>query len=159
MVYFCFISLNRHVKTSDEVDLSMSHWTLENLFRIPNGNTRSTACINSLQSISAYFNPSHGQNGRLFADDIFGCIFVNEKFCISIRISLTFVRKGPISHNQALVQIMAWRPNSSQPFIVYSKGIRAVYLFAIYRHYGVCDGAQHHTLDFPVWLLVWGCIA
>ena len=35
-----------------------------------------------------------GQNGRYFADDIFRCTFVNEKFCISIQISLKFVPKG-----------------------------------------------------------------
>ena len=29
-----------------------------------------------------------GQDGRLFADDIFICIFVNEKFCNLIKISL-----------------------------------------------------------------------
>ena len=31
------------------------------------------------------------------------CIFVNEKFCILIKISLKFVPKGPIDNNQALV--------------------------------------------------------
>ena len=50
-----------------------------------------------------------GQNGRLFADDIFICIFMNEKFCILVKISLKFVSKGPIDSNPALVQIMAWR--------------------------------------------------
>ena len=34
---------------------------------------------------------------------------MNEKFCISIKISLKFVPKGPIDNNQALVQIVAWR--------------------------------------------------
>ena len=47
------------------------------------------------------------QNGRHFADDIFKCIFMNEKFCIFIRISLKFVPKGPIDNRPALVQIMA----------------------------------------------------
>ena len=42
---------------------------------------------------------SPGQNGRDFADDIFKCIFVNEKFCISIRISLKFVPNGPVDIN------------------------------------------------------------
>ena len=28
---------------------------------------------------------SHGQNGGHFADDVFLCIFVNEKFCILIK--------------------------------------------------------------------------
>ena len=48
-----------------------------------------------------------GQNGFHFADD--KCIFVSEKFCILIRISLKFVPEGPIDKNPALVKIMAWR--------------------------------------------------
>ena len=44
-----------------------------------------------------------GQNGRHFADDIFWCILVNEKFCMLNKISLKFVRKGPIDNNPALV--------------------------------------------------------
>ena len=44
-----------------------------------------------------------GQNGRHVADDIFRCIFVNEKLCILITISLKFVTKGPIDNNLALV--------------------------------------------------------
>ena len=41
-------------------------------------------------------------HGHQFADDIFRCIFVNEKFCILIKISLKFVPDGPID-NSALV--------------------------------------------------------
>ena len=44
-----------------------------------------------------------GQNGRHFADDIFICIFVYEKFYILIKISLKFVPKGPNDNNPALV--------------------------------------------------------
>ena len=40
-----------------------------------------------------------GQNGHHFVDDIFRCIFVNEKFCISIKISLKFV---PNSHQPSI---------------------------------------------------------
>ena len=35
-----------------------------------------------------------GQNGRHFTDNIFKCIFVNEKCFILIKISLKFVPKG-----------------------------------------------------------------
>ena len=45
--------------------------------------------------------PLH-KNGHHFADDIFRCIFINEK-CILIEISLKFVPKGPIGNNPALV--------------------------------------------------------
>ena len=43
------------------------------------------------------------QNGCYFTDDIFNCIFVNEKFCILIRISLKFVPKSPVDINPVLV--------------------------------------------------------
>ena len=32
---------------------------------------------------------------------------MNEKFCISVRISLKFVPKGPIDNEAALVKVMA----------------------------------------------------
>ena len=52
---------------------------------------------------------SPGPNDWLFTDDIFKCIFVNEKFCISIQISLNFVPRGAIYNKPALVQVMACR--------------------------------------------------
>ena len=49
-----------------------------------------------------------GQNGCHFADNIFTCIFMHEKFCLSIQMSPTwkFVPKGPIDNKLALVQVM-----------------------------------------------------
>ena len=44
-----------------------------------------------------------GQNGHLFTDNVFRCIFVNEKLCILIKISLKFIPKGQIDNNPALV--------------------------------------------------------
>ena len=41
--------------------------------------------------------------GRHFADDIFKCIFVNEKFCILIKISSKIVPKDLIDNTPALV--------------------------------------------------------
>ena len=49
------------------------------------------------------------QNGRLFADDTFKRIFLNENIRISIKISLNYVPKGRVNNILALVQIMAWR--------------------------------------------------
>ena len=43
------------------------------------------------------------QNGRHFADDIIKCIFLNVNVWIPIKISLKFVRKGPINNIPALV--------------------------------------------------------
>ena len=40
---------------------------------------------------------------KSFLDIIFKCIFVNEKFWISSKITIKFVPKGPINHTSALV--------------------------------------------------------
>ena len=56
-----------------------------------------------------------GQNGRHFTNDIFRCIFKNEKFCIFIQISLKFVPKGPIDINPVLVLLMAWCQIGNKP--------------------------------------------
>ena len=58
-----------------------------------------------------------GQNGHHFADDIFTCILMNEKFCILIRISLKFVPKGPIDDKSAVVQVMAWRQTGDSQYL------------------------------------------
>ena len=60
----------------------------------------------SLEDVSKFCNTcylSHldlthrpGQNDRRFVDDIFRCIFVNEKIRILIKISLKFVSEGNI---------------------------------------------------------------
>ena len=53
------------------------------------------------------------QNGRHFLADISKCIFLNKNLWISIKISLKFVPRGPISNIPALVQTMAWhRPGN-----------------------------------------------
>ena len=44
-----------------------------------------------------------GQIGHHFADDIFICMFENEKICILIEISLKFIPKDPIDNKPALV--------------------------------------------------------
>ena len=49
------------------------------------------------------------QNGIHFTDNIFKCIFVNEKVWISIEISLKFVPGGQINNIPKLVETMAWR--------------------------------------------------
>ena len=49
------------------------------------------------------------------ADDIFKCIWMNEKFSISIWISLKFVPKGLTDNKTALVQIMAWCRSGNKP--------------------------------------------
>ena len=49
------------------------------------------------------------------ADNIFRCIFMNEKFCFSIWISLKFVPRGQIDNWSALIQVMACRWTGNKP--------------------------------------------
>ena len=58
---------------------------------------------------------SSRQNSSHFPDDIFKCIFVNENICISIKISLKFVPKGPVNNISALVQTLAWCRPGDKP--------------------------------------------
>ena len=51
----------------------------------------------------------------ILADDIFKCIFMNEKLRILSRISLKFVPNGPIDKKSALVQVMARRRTGDKP--------------------------------------------
>ena len=55
------------------------------------------------------------QNGRLFTDDIFKCVLLNENAWISIKISLKFVPKGLTNNIPALVQVMAWHWVGAKP--------------------------------------------
>ena len=55
------------------------------------------------------------QNGRLFADDTFKRIFLNENIRISTKDSMKFVPKGLINNIPALVLIMAWRRPGDKP--------------------------------------------
>ena len=55
------------------------------------------------------------KNVRLFADDTFKRIFLNENVRISINISLKFVPKGLINNIPALVLMMAWRRPGDKP--------------------------------------------
>ena len=65
-------------------------------------------CHRTIRS-SYFFNTLRPrQNCRHFSDDIFTYIFLNENVWILIKISLKFVRKGPVNNIPALVQIMAW---------------------------------------------------
>ena len=55
------------------------------------------------------------QNGRLFADDTFKGIFLNEDIRILTENSLKFVPRGLINNIPAMVLIMAWRRPGGKP--------------------------------------------
>ena len=50
----------------------------------------------------------HGQNNHHDAEDVFKCIFLKEKFCIMIHISLKCVPECSIGKKLSLVQVMVW---------------------------------------------------
>ena len=55
------------------------------------------------------------QTYRLFAEDIFKCIFLNKNVWISLKILLKFAPAVWINDIPALVQIMAWRWPGDNP--------------------------------------------
>ena len=65
--------------------------------------------------ILSFFILRPRQNGRHFPDDIFKCIFLYENVWIPLKISFTFVPKGPINNVPTLVQILACRRPGDKP--------------------------------------------
>ena len=51
----------------------------------------------------------------ILADEIFKCIFLNEKDKINIQISLKLASRGPIDNKPALVQVMVWHQTGDKP--------------------------------------------
>ena len=82
---------------------------------------RQTGCRGSLEAVLSIApmilvkSSLPAQNGTDFAEDIFRCIFMNDKFWILIRSSLNFDSKGPIDNNLELVQIMALCRTGDKP--------------------------------------------
>ena len=66
------------------------------------------------QVVPSLISPLDKMTANL-ADDIFRCIFVNEKFSILIKSSLKFVSKDPIDNIPVLVSITAWRRTGDKP--------------------------------------------
>ena len=96
-------------KFQDNCLMSMTNW--------PSKNDISTShchcyTINSAFPINT-LRPR--QNGRLFTDDTFKRIFLNENIRISTKNSLKFVSKDLINNIPALVLIMAWRRPGDKP--------------------------------------------
>ena len=63
----------------------------------------------------AFYSSLPEQNDCHFADDIFKYIFMNEKFCVLIRILPTFVPTCLIDNKTASVQVTAWRRIGDNP--------------------------------------------
>ena len=75
------------------------------------------SCSLNVSPVDSVLNHPLWTKFRRFADDSFICIFVTEKFCILIKISLKFVPKDPIENNPAPVQIMAWQQISASHYL------------------------------------------
>ena len=58
---------------------------------------------------------------------------MDEKICISIKISRKFVPKGQIDNNPALIKIMAWHRIGDKPL---SEPMLTRFTDAYMRHYG-----------------------
>ena len=67
------------------------------------------------------------------ADDLFKCIFMNEKDRIPIQISLKFVPMTPIDNTPELVQVMAWHWTGDKPL---HEPMMTQFIDAFMRHQG-----------------------
>ena len=106
------------------------------------------------------------QNSRHFADVIFKCIFIHEKFCILIWIPLKFVLKGSVDYKSALVQVMAWNQTDNKPLselmltqftdtYIWHKG-RWVKLTLTLLRMHICQFRLHHSIqNIPQILFHW----
>ena len=95
MLNHCQLEPEEHI--SIECDLNLKVLIQENAFE---NVCKMLAILFRPQCINS-FPP--GQNGCHLTDNVFWCIFRNDKFCILIKISLKFIPKGPIDSNPALV--------------------------------------------------------
>ena len=93
-----FVSATNHIPPRPK--LPLSHTIINNALAVLCIQYTEWPMANQITGINP---PSPAQNGRHFADGIFKCIFMNEKYCILIRISLKFVPKGPIDNTLAWV--------------------------------------------------------
>ena len=104
-----------------QVGPMLAPWTLLSGFL---WNTLKRCCTHNgyllwVQCLASSFNGVNsyplGQNGCHFTDYIFKCIFMNEKFCVFIQISIKFVPKGSNDNKSLLVHVMAWHRIGSKP--------------------------------------------
>ena len=68
-------------------------------------------------------------------DDVFICIFMNEKFCNLTGISRKFVPKCPIDSKSVLIQVMTWRRAGDKPL---PESVVAQFTDSNIRHTGDC---------------------
>ena len=58
---------------------------------------------------------SQYQDGCYFANNIFQCIFLKEKFCVLSQVPLKFIPKDQVDNKSSLVQVMAWCQKGTKP--------------------------------------------
>ena len=81
----------------------------------------------------------------ILSDDIFKCIFLNEKDKIPIQISMIFFLRGPIDSKPALVQVMVWRWVDDKPL---PEQMMAQFADACMRHQGGDELMHYRSVCF-----------
>ena len=90
---------------------------------------------------------SPGQHGPDFAYNIFKYVFMNEKLCILIWISLKFVPKGPIDHNQHRYREWLGAKQATSHYLNQCWPSSLMLIWAL--------GAAHQTPLYFEWLYPW----
>ena len=104
-----------HLISAMAPDVRLTHFHKLSERKLLSGGVYNYQILTDLMGVNGLNTLRPRQNGRLFADDTFKRILLNENVRISSTISLKFVPKGPINNNPALVQIMAWRRPGDKP--------------------------------------------
>ena len=86
------------------------------------------------RTVHSFISSSPRQNGHHFADDIFKCLFVNEKSCIFIQISLKFFAKALIDNKANIGSGTGLAPFRRQA-IIWTK--YALICWRIYASFGL----------------------
>ena len=112
-----FVGKGVFIKCQKKCVMSDTHfqWVIQTCIGKNGGSVvpLSNFIIDALLKLFSSMRPR--QNGRHFTDDIFKCIFLNEKVRFFTKMSMKFVPWDPIDNNPVLVYIMVWRRPGDKP--------------------------------------------
>ena len=107
-------------------NMSLFHWDEPRIYANCLVHDCSISTANALKILQPCTKPSidvtcalthwgRDKMAAIFADDIFICIFLNENFWISYKISLEYVPYGLIDMKPSLIHITGWRRTGDRP--------------------------------------------
>ena len=108
-----------------------------------------------------YYTLRPKQNCRHFPDDIFKCIFLNEKVWLLIKMSWKFVPNGPFDDIIAVGHIMAWRRPGDKPlsepiWLIYCRIYASLGINVLISFHGVHADDMSAMIEIMAWHWIGG---